>query len=163
MAEREADRYSTSTAPIIVPQTNAVPYIQTYTASVQVALGHNFSTEVDYVGQHGIHLFSPQQNRNVPPLDVVENYIQQGVSFGVTSASPYGPSTAVPGSGLQAGPGNVSFLNSLNPYPQQANNQILTTFARDSSSIYNALYVSGRRTSRVRADSARVRSVGPSP
>jgi hypothetical protein len=111
-----------------INQSNAVPYVQLWSLSIQVKLAHQTMAEVSYVGQRGTHLFAPPTDTNAPPLNLLMAQIQAHTNMGATNVSnPYGL-------GLE------TLLESERPYQQFYNNVIESTYNRTASSNYNGLY-----------------------
>ena len=119
-----------------VDQTNVVPYVQLYSASLQFQITRNAVIEAAYSGQKGTHLFNTPLNYNLPSNARIIQEIQNNKDFNDTTTvgqSPYfvGTSERV-----------RTYYESLRPYQQFYGNGIDSNFDRRASSTYNALYLS---------------------
>ncbi len=113
-----------------VSQTNAVPYVENWSLSVQYQLSRSAIVEAAYSGQVARHLFAEPIDTNLVPLGTLESEISQHANFNAnTTANEYG-----------LGLGNLN--QNLVPYPQFLNS-IQTAFARTATANYNAFYLTG--------------------
>lgn len=112
-----------------IDQSDAVPYVQLYSASIQYQIGRNSVIEAAYSGQKGTHLFSTPTNINQPTYDQILAQIRANANFNGT-----------PFKNIYTG-GTESLYQTLRPYQQFFDNAIDTAFDRRGSSNYNALYL----------------------
>jgi hypothetical protein len=117
-----------------IAQTDTVPYVQLWSFSTQFQLGSSTVLEFDYAGQHGVHLFSPPVDTNVPSLSTLVSNLQAHKDFNTAN---------IPNA---YGLGNQSLISSLRPYQQFATNVIESAFDRVSGSNYNAFYLRTQHT-----------------
>jgi Carboxypeptidase regulatory-like domain/TonB dependent receptor len=112
-----------------VNQSDAVPYVQLWSFSLQFQAGSRTVIETSYSGQHGVHLFAPPVDVNVPPLNALLAGIAAHRDFNArTIANQFYPGT------------NMTLIESLRPYQQFYNNPILSAYDRTASSNYNGFY-----------------------
>lgn len=115
-----------------VSQSNAVPYSENWSFSVQYQPAKNTMVQVAYVGANSHHQFLPLEETNILPLSTLISQVQSNYNFSsATIPATYFPTVKV----------NAN-ANSL-PFPQFYNNTIQTAFVREGSSSYNGLYLSG--------------------
>jgi hypothetical protein len=111
-----------------VNQSDAVPYVQLWSFSLQFQAGGRTVVETAYSGQHGVHLFAAPVDVNIPPLNTLLADISANANMNARNIpNPYGL-------------GNMTLLESQRPYPQFFNNPIMSAFDRTASSNYNAFY-----------------------
>lgn len=127
--------FSSASALPFVNQSKAVPYVQTWSVTVDRQLG-KFALQASYVGNKGTHLYSDQEGINVPPLAALYSGIQQHLQFGSTNLSSNGVAN-------KYGLGNETYLQSLVPYQQVYNNTVTEFFPRHTNSIYQGLLLTG--------------------
>src|SRR5579859_55240 len=121
--------FSSTGALPFVSQSDAVPYVQLWSFSLQFQVGPRTVIETSYSGQHGIHLFSEPVDVNVPPLNTLLADIASHQNFTARNIpNPYYPGT------------NMILIESLRPYQQFYNNPIMSAYDRTASSHYNAFY-----------------------
>jgi hypothetical protein len=115
-----------------INQSDAVPYTQLWSASLQFQVSRSAVVEFTYAGQKGTHLFNEPIQLNTPSLPSILGAISNHTNLSPSNvANVYGLTTTE--TGAQA----------LNPYQQFYNNPIYTAFDRNASSNYNAVYISG--------------------
>lgn len=115
-----------------VSQSNAVPYTENWSLSIQYQPGRNTMVEVAYVAADAHHQFLPLEETNVLPLNTLVSQVESNYNFSSTTI----PATYFPTIKVNAN------SNAL-PFPQFYNNTIQTAFVREGSSSYNGLYISG--------------------
>ncbi len=116
-----------------VDQSDVVPYVQLWSGSLQMQVGHNSAIEVAYSGQKGTHLFGTPINYNLPSFGALVQGIKSHANFVSRNIA------------NQYGLGNMTLQESLRPYQQFYNNAIDSAFDRNGSSTYHALYVTFRQ------------------
>lgn len=114
-----------------VSQSNVVPYVENWSASVQYQVSNSAMIQAAYAGSAGHHNFISPLATNLMPLSTLQTEIQSGFNFSSNATSSV--------YGLGTGNANINIL----PYPQFYNNPILTAYLREGSNSYNALYVNG--------------------
>ena len=119
-----------------VDQTNVVPYVQLYSASMQFQVTRDSVVEVAYSGQKGTHLFNTPINYNLPSNDRIIQEIRNNADF--TNTTTVGQSPYFVGTNERV----RTYYESLRPYQQFYGNAIDSNFDRRASSNYNALYLS---------------------
>ena len=134
---------STGLAPQFITQNSAVPYIQTYSLSIQYQPAPNTQVQVTYQGTRGIHLIGSYGANgaaplafNTPPIGAVIAAVQQGQYLAGYKPNSYGITN--PGSKI---PLNESAEQQMEPYQNFFNQALPQTFARIGDLKYNALYV----------------------
>lgn len=115
-----------------VDQNNAVPYVEVWNLGVDVSVGPKLVVSATYVGQRGLHLYSPLLATNLPSQTALYNAWQSGVNFAATMPNVYGLNNAEP------------VLDSYVPYQQFYSNAIYQAYNRHSSSYYNGMYLGAR-------------------
>jgi hypothetical protein len=123
--------YSSSALLPQVDQTNIVPYVEVWNFGLQFVPGRNTVIDATYVGQRGIHLYSPWLGTNLPSQATELADQQAHMNFNANVTNPYGL-------------GTESFLYSLTPYQQFYNNPIYQAYNRHSQSNYNGVYLGAR-------------------
>ena len=118
-----------------VDQSNVVPYVQLYSASMQFQVTRDAVVEVAYSGQKGTHLFNTPLNFNLPSNDRIIQEIRNRSNF-LAANLPRNPYFA--GTNERS----PTFYETLRPFQQFYNNAIDSNFDRRASSNYNALYLS---------------------
>jgi len=126
-----------------IDQSDKVPYVQTWTLSVQFQLAQRTVAEISYVGSHGVNLFGPVSDFNAPSLSTLVSQIHAHNNFNTTSFTPSNYNTSANGTCAYA-PVQSTTAETLiqcdRPYQQFYNNVIQRSFERDATSNYNALY-----------------------
>ena len=115
-----------------VSQSDAVPYTENWSLSVQYQVSKSTVVQAAYVGNQSHHLFSPPTEINILPMSTVYSEIQSGYNFTANTV----PSTYFPT--VKVNP-NSNIL----PFPQFYNNNIDTAFVRENAASYTALYLNG--------------------
>jgi len=127
---------STGVSPVFVSQTNAVPYNQSYSVTLQYEPAAKTLLQATYQGLKGTHLIGPTTGStppfpgslNLPNISTLIAAIQNHVNFGGTSANKYGLAT------------NETGLQQLNPYQNFYSLPLLELYPRTGTSEYNAFY-----------------------
>jgi hypothetical protein len=119
-----------------VDQTNTVPYVEIWNLVVDISVGPKLVVSATYVGQRGLHLYSPMLATNLPSqaalaADAAKTGAQQ-IDFAGTFPNKYGLNSAEP------------VLDGYAPYQQFYNNPIYQAYNRHSSSNYNGVYFGAR-------------------
>jgi hypothetical protein len=110
-----------------VDQSNSVPYVQLYGASLQFQVSRNAVFGAAYSGSSGHHLFTPPITYNVPSLSNLLNSVQTHQNLGsATYNNPFGL-------------GKENGLQLLRPYQNFAFDAVNSAYDRYGSSNYNAL------------------------
>jgi len=120
-----------------IPQNSAVPYLQKWYAGAQLMLYRNWALEIGYNGAKGTHLFADPYLYNAVNPSVVIPLVASGSDFGTTSTQNNPLKITNSDGSLIAG----NLLQSLRPFPQFFNQNILTRYDRSANSIYHALNV----------------------
>jgi hypothetical protein len=128
---------STGFTPVFVSQNNAVPYMQSYTLSLQYQPLQKTLIQATYQGSKGTHLVGNFAAANVPSLSAVDSAIQQNLYLGGQKANTYGITN--PGSSVLL---QETAVQSLNPYQSFFNQNLTQLYPRDGTLEYNALYLS---------------------
>jgi hypothetical protein len=128
---------STGFSPVFVSQNNAVPYIQTYSASIQYQPFQKTVVQATYQGTKGTHLVGNFVAQNTPSLAAVDSAIQQNLYLGGSKSNTYGVTN--PGSPALI---QETAAQSLNPYQSFFNQGLTQLYPRDGILEYNALYLS---------------------
>jgi hypothetical protein len=128
---------STGFTPVFVSQSNAVPYIQTYSLSFQYQPLQKTIVQATYQGTKGTHLVGNFVAQNTPPLSTVISAVQQGLYLGGQKPNMYG--IVNPGT---TSPIQESAAQSLAPYQSFFNQSLTQIYPRDGILEYNALYLS---------------------
>ena len=129
-----------------IEQSDKVPYIQTWTLSVQFQFGQKDMVEVAYVGSHGVNLYGPVVDTNVPTLSTLIAQIQSHSNFNSTTytaanPSPYSSLGEI-GCAYLPTQGVAETLTQCDrPYQQFYNNVIMKAFARNATSNYHSGFV----------------------
>lgn len=128
--------YSLGLAPVYVEQTNAVPYTQTYSVTLQYQPWSKTLLQANYQGLKGTHLIgSFTQPINAPSIGTIIAAIQSKANLGGQSNNPYGI--------MQAGSiVKETNLQALNPYQNFFNQSVLEIYPRRGTSSYNGLFLS---------------------
>jgi len=130
--------FSAASALPFVNQSNAVPYVQTWSVMIDRQIG-KFSLQASYVGNKGTHLYSDQEGINVPPLAALYAGIQNHIQFGSTNLASNGVAN-------KYGLGNETYLQSLVPYQQVYNNTVTEFYPRHTNSLYQGLLFGASRS-----------------
>ncbi len=109
---------------------NQVPYIQTWNLTTQYALTSRYVLTLNYLGQRGVHLFSPVYNVNSPNLQAYQGLLDSGVDPTQSIPDPFG---RVNSSGNVI---NVTRQDLLRPFPTLGDVQVAGVTS--SNSIYQA-------------------------
>jgi len=123
-----------------IEQSDKVPYVQIWTASIQFQFAAKTVAEIDYVGSHGVNLFGPVVDTNVPSLSTLIAQIQAHDNFNSSYTSAQGPAAGCAYAFTQTAV-TETLIQCDRPYQQFYNNIIMKAFARDATSSYNALYL----------------------
>jgi hypothetical protein len=128
---------STGFTPVFVTQSNAVPYNQTWSLSVQYQPFQRSLMQATYQGTKGTHLIGNFVAGNVPTLATVTSAIQQNLNLSGSKTNTYGITN----------PGSTALLSetavqSLSPYQSFFNQNLTQLYPRDGTMEYNALYLS---------------------
>lgn len=128
---------STGFAPEYVSQSNAVPYTQTWSATVQYQLTRKTLVQSTYQGLKGTHLVGAFSGAfNIPSISTIISAIQSNQYLGFAGTpNPYGISQ----NGAVI---NETNLQLLNPIQNFFNYPIAEIYPREGSSSYNGLYAS---------------------
>lgn len=114
-----------------VDQSDNVPYVQLYSASMQFQIGRDAVIEAAYSGQKGTNLFSTPLNFNIPSNERIIQAIRANANFANANLTNiYYPSVTT-----------QNLYQSLRPYQQFFDNGIDSLYDRRASSSYNALYL----------------------
>ena len=118
-----------------VDQSNAVPYVQLFSASTQLQISRDSVVEIAYSGQKGTHLFNTPLNYNLPSNARIIQEIRNNANFNAANlpVNPYFTGTTAR---------SPTYYETLRPYQQFYGNAIDSNFDRRASSSYNALYLS---------------------
>jgi hypothetical protein len=119
-----------------IAQTNIVPYVQQWGATIQYQVTNTSMLQVGYTGTVGTHrVTAANPALNVPDLPTVAALIRKGANFSATNIpNPYGIKS---GSSIIA----ENLLQSLNPYPGFFNQALQEQYNREGRSGYHALLV----------------------
>ena len=128
---------STGIAPEFVSQSNAIPYTQTWSATVQYQLSSKTLLQGTYQGLKGTHLIGAFTGAfNIPSIGTIQSAIQGNQYLGLaTTPNAYGISQ----NGAVLRESNLQFLN---PIQNFFNFPLVEIYPREGSSSYNALYAS---------------------
>ncbi len=131
--------FSTGLAPVFVDQTNAVPYIQTYGATIQYQPSPKTLVQASYQGVRGIHLYGQFVAKNTPSLGTLTSAIQGTAYLGANQPNNYNLLATNNMSGsvlLESG------YQALLPYQNFFNQPLTNIYPRNGDSHYNAMYLS---------------------
>jgi hypothetical protein len=128
---------STGIAPEFVSQSNAVPYTQTWSATVQYQLTSKTLVQGTYQGLKGTHLIGAFTGAfNIPSVSTIASAINGNQYLGLqTTPNPYGISQ----NGAVIKETNLQLLN---PIQNFFNFPLTEIYPREGASSYNALYIS---------------------
>ena len=114
-----------------VDQNNSVPYVEVWNLDLEFTVSRNLALYATYVGQRGIHLYSPMLGTNLPSQATLraDQLAHQNMTASVTNIY---------------GLGTEQYLQSLVPYQQFYNNPIYQAYNRHSESNYNGSYFGAR-------------------
>jgi hypothetical protein len=124
-------------SPVFVSRSDAVPYIQTYSATYQFQPFQKTLVQATYQGTKGTHLVGNFVAQNTPSLATVNSIIQQHLYVGGQKANPYGITNPGSSSLIQE-----TAFQSFNPYQSFFNQGLNQIYPRDGILEYNALYLS---------------------
>ncbi|QNI37475.1 TonB-dependent receptor [Edaphobacter sp. 4G125] len=137
--------FSTGLAPVYVSQSNAVPYSQTWSLTVQYQPASKTLLQATYQGLKGTHLAGAFNGTNpnnagnkllnVPNLGRLITAVQNHENLGGTSPNPYG----ITQNGVVVTESNLQLLN---PYQNFFNQSLPEVFPRFGTSEYHGFYVS---------------------
>jgi hypothetical protein len=128
--------YSTGLAPVFVSQSDAVPYTQSWSMTVQYQPASHTVLQATYNGSKGTHLIGPFTNAlNVPELGTLVNAVQTQQNLGASFPNPYG----IKQNGALVSETNLQLLN---PYQNFYNQSLPEIYSRGGTMEYNGLYVS---------------------
>ncbi|WP_260703694.1 carboxypeptidase regulatory-like domain-containing protein [Edaphobacter flagellatus] len=135
--------YSTGLAPVYISHSNAVPYSQTWSLTMQYQAGTKTLLQATYQGLKGTHLAGAfngsnnpgNRNLNVPGVGQLVTAVQNHANLNFTSPNQWGITqngALIPESNLQL----------LNPYQNFFNQPLPEVFPRIGTSEYNGFYAS---------------------
>jgi hypothetical protein len=132
---------STGLAPVYVSQSNAVPYTQSYSMTVQYQPATKTLVQLSYQGLKGTHLVGGTTGSgfsgslNVPSVSTLVSAVQNHLNLGASSPNPY----SITQNGKVVTETNLQLLN---PYQNFFNQPITQIYPRVGTSEYNAFYAS---------------------
>ncbi|MGO4517709.1 carboxypeptidase regulatory-like domain-containing protein [Terriglobus sp. 2YAB30_2] len=128
--------YSTGLSPVFVNQSNAVPYTQTWSFTVQYQPAARTVVQATYNGSKGTHLIGPFTNAlNIPSFSTLVNAIQTHQNLGASAPNKYG----IMQNGSLVSESNLQLLN---PYQNFYNQPLPEIYPRGGTMEYNGLYLS---------------------
>jgi carboxypeptidase family protein len=128
--------FSNGITPVYVSQTNAVPYSETWSATLQYQLTSKTLLQATYQGLRGIHLIGAFTGAlNIPTISSISDAIKSNANLGVSGQNTYG----ITQNGAVV---NETNLQKLNPYQNFFNAPLTTIYPRVGSSSYNGFYAS---------------------
>jgi len=123
-------------SPVYVSQSNAVPYTQTWSTTLQYQLTSKTLVQATYQGLRGIHLISTFTGAlNIPSVSTISAAIRSNANLGASGPNTYG----ITQNGSVVKETNLQLLN---PYQNFFNSPLTTIYPRVGSSSYNGFYAS---------------------
>ena len=141
-AQRGQPVYSSNTiSPDYVSQSNQVPYIEAWSASVQFQPAPKSLLQLTYQGSRGVHLVGAFTRAvNSPSLPAVIAAIKSKAYLGQKFTNQYGVS------GVNGVLSTETNAQALNPYQNFYNQPLDEIYPRNGSLKYNAFYASFKET-----------------
>ena len=128
--------YSTGLAPVYVSQSSAVPYTQSWSATVQYQPAARTLVQVTYQGMKGTHLIGPFTGAlNTADVGTLISAVQAHTNLGLTSPNAYG----ITQNGVVV---NESNLQRLSPYQNFFQQSLPEIYPRNGTMEYNGFYAS---------------------